>query len=124
MLGQHGEMILLAALLAATLPTALDAGWKGEKVCEKLYENEKVRAARCTFPPGIGHERHFHPAHWGYIVQGGTMRITTAAGTTTRELKSGSNWWSDGIEWHEAENIGTTTSIYIIIEPKTLIRPR
>lgn len=103
---------------AAPLPTAFEAGWKGEKVCEPLFENEKMRAARCTFPPGVGHERHFHPPHWGYIVEGTTMRITTAAGTTDRVLKSGTNWWSDGIAWHEAVNIGTTTGVYIIVEPK------
>ena len=100
------------------LPTAFEAGWKGEKVCEPLFENEQIRAARCTFPPGVGHERHFHPPHWGYIVEGTTMRITTEAGTVERVLKSGTNWWSDGIAWHEAVNIGTTTGIYIIMEPK------
>ena len=48
-----------------------------------------MRAARCSFPPGVGHERHFHAAHWGYIVQGATMRITTAAGIIDRVLKAG-----------------------------------
>jgi quercetin dioxygenase-like cupin family protein len=103
---------------APPLPTAFEAGWKGEKVCEPLFENEQMRAARCTFPPGGGHDRHFHPPHWGYILEGTTMRITTEAGSVDRVLKSGSNWWSDGIAWHEAVNIGTTTSVYIIIEPK------
>jgi hypothetical protein len=46
------------------------------------------------------------------------MRITTASGTVDRELTSGSNWWSDGIAWHEAVNIGTTTAVYLIVEPK------
>jgi quercetin dioxygenase-like cupin family protein len=100
------------------LPTAFDAKWHGKTVCEPLFENAALRAARCTFAPGGGHERHFHPPHWGYIVEGGTMRITDASGTKVRELKSGSNWWSDGIAWHEAVNIGTTTSVYIIVEPK------
>lgn len=101
------------------LPTAFDAGWHGAKVCEPLFENAQMRSARCTFPPGGGHERHFHPAHWGYIVEGGTMQITDASGTRTRVLAAGSNWWSDGIAWHEAVNIGKTTAVYIIVEPKT-----
>lgn len=100
------------------LPSAFEAGWKGQKVCEPLFENERMRAARCTFPPGIGHERHYHPPHWGYVLQGATMRITTATGTTDRIVKSGTNWWSDGIEWHEAINVGATTGDYVIIEPK------
>ena len=115
---------LLAALAVvpptAPLPTAMDAGWKGEKVCERLFENDQIRVGRCTFPPGVGHERHFHPPHWGYIVQGSTMRTTNAQGVVVRELKAGSSWWSDGIEWHEVLNVGaTTTGVYIIVEPKT-----
>ena len=113
---------LLLALPATAaeppLPSAFDAGWKGQKVCELLFENDRMRAARCTFPPGGGHERHYHPPHWGYIVEGGTMRITTASGTVERVLKSGTSWWSDGIDWHEAVNVGPETAIYIIVEPK------
>lgn len=123
--GQQNGAFAIALSLAAvgnaaepSLPTALEAGWKGQKVCELLFENADVRTARCTFPPGVGHERHFHPAHWGYILQGAKMRITTAAGTIDRDLKAGSNWWSDGIAWHEAVNIGTTTGVYLIVEPK------
>jgi quercetin dioxygenase-like cupin family protein len=101
------------------LPSAFDAKWHDKTVCVPLFENAALRAARCTFPPGGGHERHFHPPHWGYIIAGGTMRITDATGTKVRELKSGSSWWSDGIGWHEAVNIGTTTSVYIIVEPKS-----
>ena len=101
-----------------SLPTAFDAKWHGQTVCEPLFENATMRGARCTFPPGGGHERHFHPPHWGYIGEGGTMRITDVKGTNVRDLKSGTSWWSDGIAWHEAVNVGTTTSVYIIVEPK------
>ena len=100
------------------LPTAFDAGWLGTKTCEKLFENERMRVGRCSFPPGIGHERHFHPPHWGYVVQSATMRITDADGTRERVLQAGTNWWSDGIKWHEAINVGTTTAVYVIVEPK------
>ncbi len=111
--------LLLTAAAPAPLPTAFDAGWQGKPVCERLFENADLRAARCTFPPGVGHERHFHPRHWGYVVQGARMRITDAKGTSERDLVSGSTWWSDGIAWHEAVNVGTTTAVYIIYEPKS-----
>ena len=102
----------------AGLPTAFEAGWKGDKVCEPLFENDSMRAARCTFPPDVGHERHFHNPHWGYIVQGATMRMTDASGTADRVLETGSTWWSDGVPWHEGVNISETTGVYVIIEPK------
>lgn len=112
---------LVLALMAqptATLPNPLEAGWDGEKVCELLFENDEMRAARCIFPPGVGHERHFHPPHWGYIVEGGVMQITDKDGIREQPTPAGANWWSDGVGWHEALNIGDTTTVYVIIEPK------
>jgi beta-alanine degradation protein BauB len=112
-------LLLLTGAAPAPLPNPLEAGWQGRKVCELQHENAQVRALRCTFPPGIGHERHFHAAHWGYVLAGSRMRITTAAGTIERDLAAGSNWWSDGVAWHEAVNIGDTTAVYLIVEPKS-----
>jgi quercetin dioxygenase-like cupin family protein len=102
----------------AALPDPLAAGWKGETVCEILQENEKFRALKCTFAPGAGHERHYHASHFGYILEGGKMRITDKTGVVERDLASGGSWKSDGVEWHEAVNIGDTTAIYVIVEPK------
>ena len=48
------------------LKDPLEAGWKGKKVCKVLEENDKVRSLKCVFPPGIGHEKHFHKAHFAY----------------------------------------------------------
>ena len=114
-------MILFLALLAAapSLPEAFDAGWNGHKVCEILKDDATMRVGRCTFPPGGGHERHWHRPHWGYILAGGTMRMTDARGTVERTLKTGASWSSDGIGWHEVLNIGDTTAVYLIVEPKS-----
>ncbi len=113
-------MIILAALLADAsppLPEAFDAGWKGQKVCEVLRDDARMRVGRCTFPPGVGHERHWHRPHFGYILAGGQMRITDAKGTVTRDLKTGASWSSEG-GWHEVLNVGATTAVYLIVEPK------
>lgn len=100
------------------LPHALDAGWKGEKTCELLQETEELKAFKCTFAPGQGHEKHYHLAHFGYVVEGGAMRITDETGTREQEIETGATWVSDGVAWHEAENIGDTTASYVIVEPK------
>ncbi|MFZ5617275.1 MAG: cupin domain-containing protein [Pseudomonadota bacterium] len=102
----------------AALPDPLEAGWKGEKICEALQETKSFRALKCTFAPGMGHERHFHAPHFGYILEGGKMRITDKNGTREQETPAGGSWKSDGIDWHEALNIGDTTAVYIIVEPK------
>ena len=100
------------------LPHALDAGWEGERTCELLFENDEMRSVRCAFPPGVGHEKHYHPPHWGYIIEGGVMQITDADGTREQETPAGATWWSDGVSWHEALNIGETTTVFVIVEPK------
>lgn len=103
---------------AATLPDPLEAGWQGKAVCEKLHDGPGNRILRCSFPPGIGHERHYHEPHFGYALSGGRMRITDASGTREVDLATGSSFASDGVDWHEVLNVGETTVVYLIIEPR------
>ena len=98
------------------LPSALEAGWEGERVCTLQHQTDTHRVLRCTFPPGVGHERHYHPAHYGYALSGGTMQLTSASGTRTATLETGSDYSSDGTEWHEVVNVGETTVTYLIVE--------
>ncbi len=113
-------VIALFAMPAAaeTLPDPLEAGWKGESVCAVKEETESHRLLLCTFPPGVGHDRHFHAPHFGYVLEGARMRITDAKGVREVETARGDSWRSDGIAWHEALNIGDTTARYLIFEPK------
>jgi quercetin dioxygenase-like cupin family protein len=100
------------------LPGALEAGWNGEKVCKLLQEDEMTRVLQCTFPPGVGHERHYHPAHFGYTLKGGTMHITDAAGEREYSGAADGTWQSEGVAWHQVVNVGDTTTQYLIVEQK------
>jgi len=111
-------LLVTIPALAEELPDPVAAGWQGESVCEVLREDAELRIFRCTFPPGVGHVRHFHPRHFGYALSGGTMRITSDAGTREVTLKTGSYFFSEGIAWHEGLNVGDTTVSYLMIEPK------
>ncbi len=102
--------------IAEPLSDPLAAGWKGKAVCEKLHEDEEQRILRCTFPPGVGHEKHFHAAHFGYVLVGGRMRIRDDSGEREVDLPTNYRWLSDGVAWHEVLNIGETTSVYLIVE--------
>ncbi len=102
------------------LPDPLAAGWQGESVCECLHRDERLRILRCSFPPGVGHERHYHPPHVGYVIAGGRMEITNAEGTRQQDVPTGITFANpEGIPWHEAVNIGATTASYLMIEPAT-----
>ena len=105
-------------LFAQPLPDPLAAGWKGVAVCERLHEDETQRVLRCTFPPRIGHERHYHRSHFGYALSGGRMCITDATGAREAALAAGSSYTSAGTAWHEVLNVGDTTVQYLIVESK------
>ena len=111
--------VLMGFALAeeASLPDPLAAGWNGEKVCEQLHKDADQRILRCTFPPAVGHERHYHDRNFGYVVAGGRMSITDASGTREVNLVAGSSFTSDGLDWHEVLNIGDTTVVYLVVEP-------
>ena len=100
------------------LPDPLAAGWNNESVCELLQDNVKVRALKCTFPPGVGHERHYHASHFGYALAGSKFRITDTTGTREVNVPTGTNFYNEGIEWHQVLNIGDSTAVFLIIEPK------
>ncbi|MCH7897948.1 MAG: cupin domain-containing protein [Proteobacteria bacterium] len=98
------------------LPDPLAAGWNGEQICELLHEDAHQRILRCIFPPGVGHEKHFHKAHFGYVLAGGKMRIVDDSGEREVDLQADYSWTSDGISWHEVLNVGETTAVYLIVE--------
>lgn len=117
-------VLLLAACASASaqvapLPMALCAGWEGERVCELLREDAQIRVLRCTFPPGVGHEMHYHPPHFGYVLDGNsTMRITTADGVVDRPVRAGTSFSNDAEIRHAALNVGRETTRYLIVEKK------
>lgn len=101
-----------------SLPDPLQAGWEGQAVCEVLEDNELVRALKCTFPPGVGHEKHYHEGHFGYALVGSRFQITDANGTREVNVPSGTSFSNEGITTHEVLNVGDTTAVFLIIEPK------
>lgn len=101
-----------------SLSDPLEAGWNNQPVCEILQENSNIRALKCTFPPGIGHERHYHKAHFGYTIAGSRFRIKDTTGIREVDVLTGSNFYNDEIAWHEVLNIGDSTAVFLIIEPK------
>jgi quercetin dioxygenase-like cupin family protein len=102
----------------ANLPHAFDAGWQGQKTCELLYEDAAVRVGRCAFPPGVGHEKHFHNPHFGYVLEGGTMRLVDSEGEQTSTTEAGGSWSTSEVTVHEGLNVGESTTRYLIVEPK------
>jgi len=117
------SILILAILLSSCknkdpLPDPLEAGWKGEAVCEILEDNKELRVLKCTFEPGVGHEKHYHNPHVGYTLVGGKFRITDDTGTRDVDVPAGYTFSKDTITSHQVLNIGETTSVYLIMEYK------
>ncbi|GAB5401043.1 MAG: hypothetical protein Aureis2KO_26280 [Aureisphaera sp.] len=100
------------------LPDPLEAGWEGESVCKKLVDNKEIRVLKCTFPPGVGHEKHWHARHFGYTLAGSKFRIEDTTGIREVNVPTGTDFYNDGIEWHKVLNIGDSTAVFLIVEPK------
>ena len=82
------------------------------------FENEKVRVLEAQLPPGVKEKVHSHPAYVIYVMAGGKVRNYTADGKTTEtELKTGDVLYREPLT-HAAENIGTTTMHFILVELK------
>lgn len=104
--------------VSSKLPDPLAAGWKGEKVCEVLYEDLEIRVLKCNFIPGYGHEKHYHPTHLGIALKGGTFQITDTSGTRQVDIPDGYVFVNKMINIHEVQNVGSAISQYLIMEPK------
>ena len=108
-----------ASARSAPLPMALCAGWQGERVCERLHEDAQIRVLRCVFPPGVGHEMHYHPPHFGYVLEGDSvMRITTEDGVVDRPVHAGASFANESEVRHAALNVGEQATTYLIVEKK------
>lgn len=100
------------------LPDPLEAGWKNASVCELVEENKDVRVLKCTFAPGVGHDRHYHRPHFGYTLAGSRFKLEDENGVREVDVLSGSHFYNEGVVWHEVLNIGDSTAVFLIIEPK------
>ena len=101
------------------LPDPHEAGWKGEKVCEVLNETKKTRVLKCSFPPGVGHEKHFHAPHTGYTIKGSRFKMISEDGIVNIvDVKSGGSWSKTELSIHEVQNVGDSTAVFLIIEEK------
>ncbi len=111
-------VLLLSCKKDTTLPDPLEAGWKGKSVCEVIEETDKLRVLKCTFESGIGHEKHYHKPHVDYTLKGSKFQIKDENGIREINVPTGSTFSKDKVSQHEVLNIGDSTAVFLIIEPK------
>ena len=106
----------LTALLAVA--RAQDPAVANAKTIQVRLDNDRVRVLEATLPPGAKEQIHSHPAYVVYVVAGGKVRNHLPDGKTSEtEFKTGEVVYRDPLT-HWAENIGTTTLKFILVELK------
>ncbi|MCW5518299.1 cupin domain-containing protein [Aureitalea sp. L0-47] len=113
-----GIFLISSCDTKTTLPDPLQAGWEGQKVCEVLEDTDHMRVLKCTFPPGVGHEKHYHDRHFGYTLAGSKFTITDTTGTREVDIPTGYGFSNEKVEWHQVRNTGDSTAVFLIFEPK------
>lgn len=118
------RIIIWAVIAAVALLVPISSVWAQDPAVVQSatvkvrFENEKVRVLEAKLPPGVKEAVHSHPAYVIYVQTGGKVRNYAADGKTTEsELKDGDVLYRDPLT-HCAENIGTTTMHFILVELK------
>ena len=111
-------LLVFSCKTTQTLPDPLEAGWEGKKVCEVLSETKKQRILKCTFPPNVGHQKHYHKPHFGYTLAGSMFQITDQKGIRNVSVATGVNWTKTELSEHEVINVGDSTAVFLIVESK------
>jgi Cupin domain. len=79
-------------------------------------ENDSVRVLEAVLPPGFKEKQHTHPPYATYVIDGGSVRMHLADGTThDAELTPGQAIFSNPVT-HWAENTGSSTLRLILVE--------
>ncbi len=112
--------LFLSILLLLITPAlfAQDPVEVGKGLYKELFQNDRVRVLEVTVKPGESIAMHSHPAHLGYVLSGGKMKMTDSAGKVTEaDPKPGDVLWFDAVT-HKGENLGTTEIKIVIVELK------
>ena len=112
-------ILTFTAFVWPTSVSAQDPAVVNAKTIKVKFENDRVRVLEAELPPGVKEQVHSHPAYVIYVMGGGKVRNYAADGKTSEsELKTGDVVYRDPLT-HGAENIGTTTMHFILVELKT-----
>jgi quercetin dioxygenase-like cupin family protein len=111
-------LVVVAMLALSSLSRAQDPAVVNAKTIQVRLDNPSVRVMEGSLKPGEKEQLHSHPGYVVYVLEGGKVRNHTADGKTNdTEFKAGDVYWRDPLT-HWAENIGTTTVRFLLVEVK------
>lgn len=85
-----------------------------------VFENERVRVWEFTLQPGESIETHHHELdYFFYPIQGATLEVSRASGTTRLALNAGEVYFRKAGDTHGAKNIDAHRYHEVLVELKT-----
>ena len=84
-----------------------------------IFENERVRIWEFTLQPGETVPAHKHEYdYFFYPIEGGTLEVTRASGTTRATLEAGQVYYRKSGDTHAATNVDDHRYHEILVELK------
>jgi len=104
--------------MAKITPHGPDPAKVASNVYKKLFENQLVRVFEVRFKPGEKAEMHWHPNHFAYIFEDGSLEVIPPKGEVMKmAAKAGDTAWMDSGH-HEAINKGKSDFHALVVEFK------
>lgn len=111
-------LLIVGCLFFSANVHAQDPMSIGKMYKKVLLENDRVRVMSVIFKPGDVMPMHNHPAHYVYVIKGGTIEITAQGEKPmVMEAKAGDVIWMDATT-HTGKNVGKTTIELVVNELK------
>lgn len=104
--------------MAKITSTGPDPAVVASEVYNKIFENEFIRVFDVRFKAGAKAPMHWHPNHFGYVLEAGRIEITPHKGDKMKvSAKAGDTMWIDAGH-HETTNSGKANFHALIVELK------
>ncbi len=104
--------------MAKITPQGPDPVDFASQVYRKIFENKLIRVFEIRFKPGDKAEMHWHPNHFAYIFEDGSLEVVPPRGEVMKmAAKAGDVAWMDSGH-HEAVNKGRTDFHALVVEFK------
>lgn len=99
-------------------PKGPDPAKVASNVYKKLFENSVIRVFDVRFKPGDRADMHWHPNHFAYIFEDGSLEVSPPKGDQMKmDAKRGDVAWMD-TGHHQAINRGKTDFHALVVEFK------
>jgi quercetin dioxygenase-like cupin family protein len=110
-----GLVVELRAGSKSAAPAGKDPAVVGKKNYREIFKNEKVRVLEANLKKGAKIGAHVHPDNLHFVVQGGTMEVTSGKDKQKFDVTPSQGIFMPAVA-HSARNVGKTDIKVVVVE--------